>query len=68
MTLIAFIELVDDIILKKEDKMKYCANDKVFAPIIVSSISPTLSSHTQNITEEMPLSMVIKEEKEWQKW
>jgi glycerol-3-phosphate cytidylyltransferase-like family protein len=57
------IGLVDDIIKIHEDKIKDCANDKVFAPIIVSSISPTLSSNTQNITEEMPLLTVMKEGK-----
>jgi hypothetical protein len=31
--------------------------------MIVSPISPTLSSNTQNITEEMPLSMVMKGKK-----
>jgi glycerol-3-phosphate cytidylyltransferase-like family protein len=54
------IGLVDDIIRKHEDKMKDCADNKVFAPIIVSSMSPILSSNTQNITEEMPLSTVVK--------
>jgi glycerol-3-phosphate cytidylyltransferase-like family protein len=57
------IGLVDDIIEKYEDKIKDCANDKVFAPTIVLSISPTLSSNTQNITEEMPLSMVMNGKK-----
>ncbi len=46
---------------KRKDKMKDYANDnKVFAPIIVSSISPTLSSNTENITGEIPLSTVMK--------
>jgi hypothetical protein len=54
------IGLVDDIIKEHEDKVKDCADNKVFAPIIVSSMSPTLSSDTQNITEEMPLSTVVK--------
>jgi glycerol-3-phosphate cytidylyltransferase-like family protein len=54
------IGLVDDIIRKHEDKMKDCADNKVFAPIIVSSMPPILSSNTQNIAEEMPLSTVIK--------
>ena len=31
--------------------------------MIVSPISPTLSSNTQNITEEMPLLTVMKEGK-----
>jgi glycerol-3-phosphate cytidylyltransferase-like family protein len=57
------IGLVDDIIKKHEDKMKDCAYNKAFAPIIVSSMSPTLSSNTQNITKEMPLSTVMKGEK-----
>jgi hypothetical protein len=49
------------ILLKKhEDKMKDCTDNKVFAPIIVSSMSPILSSNTQNIAEEMPLSTVKK--------
>jgi glycerol-3-phosphate cytidylyltransferase-like family protein len=54
------IGLVDDIIKEHEDKVKDCADNKVFAPIIVSSMSPMLSSDTQNITEEMPLSTVVK--------
>jgi hypothetical protein len=54
------IGLVDDIIKKHEDKMKDCDDNKVFAPTIVSSMSPTCSSHTQNITEEMPLLTVMK--------
>jgi hypothetical protein len=44
--------------------MKDYANDKVFAPIIASSMSPILSSNTQNIaTEEMPLSKGMKGKK-----
>jgi glycerol-3-phosphate cytidylyltransferase-like family protein len=57
------IGLVDDIIEKHEDKMKDCGDNKVFAPTIVSSMSPTCSSHTQIITEEMPLLTVMKGEK-----
>jgi glycerol-3-phosphate cytidylyltransferase-like family protein len=57
------IGLVDDIIRNHEDKMKNCADKKVVAPIIVSSMSPMLSSNTQNITEETPLSTVLKGEK-----
>jgi glycerol-3-phosphate cytidylyltransferase-like family protein len=46
------IGMVDDIISKYEDEKMHCTDDKVSAPIIVS---PTLSSNTQTITEEMPL-------------
>jgi hypothetical protein len=43
------IGLVGDIIKKYEDKMTNCADNKVFAPIIVSSMSPTLSSNTSTV-------------------
>jgi hypothetical protein len=49
------IGLVDDIRIRiHHDKMTNFANTKVSAPIIVSSISPTFSSHTQTITKEIP--------------
>jgi hypothetical protein len=46
------IGLVDNIFRKNEDKEKNCVNDKIFAPITVSSMSPTtFSSNIQNSTE-----------------
>jgi hypothetical protein len=55
------IGLVDDIHIRiHHDKMTNCANVKVSTPMIVSSMSPTFSSNTQTITEEMPLLAGMK--------
>jgi hypothetical protein len=55
------IGLVDDIHIRIHyNKMTNFANVKVSAPIIVSSISPTFSSHTQTITKEIPSLAGIK--------
>jgi hypothetical protein len=57
------IGLVDDILVTiHHDKMTNCANVKVSTPIMVSSMSPTFSSHTQNITKETPLLAGMKGE------
>jgi hypothetical protein len=59
------ISLVDDICIRiHHDKMTNCANVKVSAPMIVSSMSPTFSSHTQNITKENPLLVGMKREEQ----
>jgi hypothetical protein len=42
--------------------MTNCDNVKVSTPMIVSSMSPTFSSHTQTITKEIPLLAGIKVE------
>jgi glycerol-3-phosphate cytidylyltransferase-like family protein len=57
------IGLVDDILVRTQhDKMTNCANVKVSAPMIVSSMSPTRSSHTQTNTKEIPLLAGMKRE------
>jgi hypothetical protein len=57
------IGLFDDILVRiHHDKMTNCANVKVSTPMIVSSMSQTFSSHTQNITKEIPLSAGMKGE------
>jgi hypothetical protein len=57
------IGLVDDIRIRiHHDKMTNCANIKVPTPMIVSSMSPTFSSHTQTITKENPLLVSMKRE------
>jgi hypothetical protein len=57
------IGLVDDICIQiHHDKMTNCANVQVSAPMILSSMSPTFSSHTQTITKENPLLMSMKGE------
>jgi hypothetical protein len=43
-------------------KMTNCVNVKVSTPMIVSSMSPSSSSHTQTITKEIPLLAGIKGE------
>jgi Fe2+ transport system protein FeoA len=59
------IGLVDDIRIRiHQDKITNCANVKVSAPMIVSSMSPTFSSHTQNITKEIPLLAGMKGEEQ----
>jgi hypothetical protein len=45
------------------DKMMNCANIKVSTPMIASSMSPTVSSYTQNITKEVPLFTLLSVEK-----
>jgi hypothetical protein len=55
------IGLVDDIHIRiHHDKMTNCTNIKVSTPMIVSSMSPTFSSHAQNITKEIPLLAGMK--------
>jgi hypothetical protein len=55
------IGLVDDPLFRiHHDKMTNCANIKVPTPMIVSSMSPTFSSHTQTITKETPLLVSMK--------
>jgi hypothetical protein len=57
------IGLVDDILFKiYHDKMTDCTNVNVSTPMIVSSMSPTCSSHTQTITKEIPLLAGMKGE------
>jgi hypothetical protein len=57
------VGLVDDILFKtRHEKMTNCANVKVSTPMIVSSMSPTFSSHTQTITKEIPLLAGMKRE------
>jgi hypothetical protein len=57
------IGLVDDIRIQiHHDKATKFANVKVSTPMIVSSMSPTFSSQTQNITKEIPLLAGIKGE------
>jgi glycerol-3-phosphate cytidylyltransferase-like family protein len=57
------IGLVDDIRIPiHHEKMTNCANIKVPTPMIVSSMSPSSSSHTQTITKEIPLLAGIKVE------
>eukprot|EP01083_Nonionella_stella_P138004 419905_1 len=57
------IGLVDDIRIRiHHDKMTNCANVKVSTPMISLSMSPTFSSHTQTITEEIPLLASMKGE------
>jgi hypothetical protein len=57
------IGLVDDMIRKYEDKKMHCTDDRISAPIIVSSMSPTFPSNTQNTTEEIPFSTGMKRKK-----
>jgi hypothetical protein len=59
------IGLVDDIIFrKKEDKKTKCADNKVVAPIVVSSMSLTFPSNNQSVTnKEMTLSTGMKRKK-----
>jgi hypothetical protein len=57
------IGLVDDVLFRvHHDKVTNCANVKVSTPMIVSSMSPTFSSHTQTITKEIPLLAGMKGE------
>jgi hypothetical protein len=57
------IGLVDDIRIQiHHDKATKFANVKVSTPMIVSSMSPTFSSQTQNMTKEIPLLAGIKGE------
>jgi predicted HAD superfamily phosphohydrolase YqeG len=59
------IGLVDDICIRiHQDKITKCANIKVSAPMIALSMSPTFSSHTQNITKEIPLLAGMKGEEQ----
>jgi hypothetical protein len=57
------IGLVDDILFKiHHGKMTNCANVAFSTPMIASSMSPTCSSNTQNITKEKPLLAGMKGE------
>jgi hypothetical protein len=56
------IGLVDDIFFRKHEnrKTRNHFDNEVFAPIIVSSISPSCLSNNQNFTEETPSSIGMK--------
>jgi hypothetical protein len=58
------IGLFDDIIFrKKEGKKTKCADNKVVAPIIVSSMSLPFPSNPQTVTKETPSSTGMRRKK-----